>query len=436
MNENKKNLVINKDVYTGDVELGSQKVFTPVFDLENVAGNVFLKEVEKYNDICIMYNPEFLEYFLMKGLTDKKYTFVFDSHKKYIYTKIVEQFYNLKNSINYIDIRDAVVNGKKNNPNRFDNIMAKKHFDVVFTNPPYNDGLDLKLIKMMIDNDIADEIVCVHPAGFLFNHNDNREIEELKDTNTLKEINLFWGNTIFDGTEVRHAHCISIWNKNHNSPIVTVNDKAFTEIKSVYNVNSFTYNTDVHEITIHSILSKKAYEFMKKFEKCDSILDHIVNINDTNKKTKYGFKCPTLRAGFNYANRNYGMFYSFFGAGNKAMENALIDEKATLSDFMMIHEGYNKNYPMWYFGTKKELDNFIKYLKTKSARFLLSLIKHSSELNTTKFTRIIPWMDFTKEWTDEKLIKEFGIDEELWDYIDKFIPDYYEDYRTTARGNI
>ena len=44
--------------------------------------------------------------------------------------------------------------------------------------------------------------------------------------------------------------------------------------------------------------------------------------------------------------------------------------------------------------------------------------------------KLIPWLDFTQEWNDAKLCKEFGINEELWKYIDNFIPDYYDDYKS------
>lgn len=308
-------------------------------------------------------------------------------------------------------------------------------FDVVFTNPPYNDGADLKLLKVLIDNSVAKEIVCIHPATFLFNHNGTKSIEDLKNTNTLEEVTFFWGNKIFEDTEVKNAHCISIWNMNHNSDKVTIHDKAFTERKDVYDVDEFTYTNNVNDITVHSKVADKATALMKKWINCDSILNHITNINSTNK-TDIGFKMTTMRRGMDYAKRNYGMFFSFLGNGNKALDNATKPENLKLSNFIMTHNGYSNNYPIWFFDTKEELENFIAYLKLKSVRFLLSLIKHNPELNTTKPCRIIPWMDFTKHYSEEDMKKYLGIDEELWDYIDKFIPDYYEDYRTKCRGDI
>ena len=69
----------------------------------------------------------------------------------------------------------------------------------------------------------------------------------------------------------------------------------------------------------------------------------------------------------------------------------------------------------------------MNYAKTKTVRFLLSFVKNGPNVGRGEF-EVIPWMDFTKEWDDKKLCEEFGISEELWQYIDNFIPDYYEDY--------
>ena len=38
---------------------------------------------------------------------------------------------------------------------------------------------------------------------------------------------------------------------------------------------------------------------------------------------------------------------------------------------------------------------------------------------------IIPWLDFTESWDDEKLFEKFDVSEELQKYIREFLPDYY-----------
>ena len=404
--------------------LGEQSVFTPVDELVKCFD--FKKAINEKSDIGIMYNVEFLEYFLRDSnyINGKKFTYFYDSIVDRNLAFKVMMYYKY-NNVELISIENF--NVKEFN--------MPKHFDVLFTNPPYNDGKDISLLKNLIDNNMVDEIICVHPASFLFNHNDTKAVKDIKNTNSLKEVTLFWGNDMFGGTEIKHAHCISVWNKEHNSSNVTIIDKAFVERKDVYDVNTFSYNTDVNEITVHSLFHKKAFDFLKKFENCDSIFKNRTNI-DSSEKTDYGFRISPIRRGLDYAKRNYGMFFSLFGNGAKALKDSMVDKNFKLSDYTMSCSTYKNNYPMWYFKTEEERQNFITYLKTKAVRFLLSLVKCNTNLNAGNPTRIIPWMDFTKTWTDEQLVKEFGIDAELWDYIDKFIPDYYEDYRNTARGNI
>jgi hypothetical protein len=38
---------------------------------------------------------------------------------------------------------------------------------------------------------------------------------------------------------------------------------------------------------------------------------------------------------------------------------------------------------------------------------------------------LIPWLDFTQSWDDEKLFAHFNIDQVTQDYIRAFLPDYY-----------
>lgn len=305
-------------------------------------------------------------------------------------------------------------------------------FDVVLTNPPYNDNLDIKMLKMLINNNIADEIICVHPATFLFNKSEGKrdKYENIKTSGKLKEVTLFWGNSIFGGTIVGHAHCISVWDMNKNNSNVHVIDKAFIERKEIYgNIEEFEYVCDINKINIHSKFIEKSNEIFNKFIKCDSIFDHRASIDNQETKTKYGIKFPSMKSGLDYKNRSYGEFFSLMGKGKETQEDAKIDETWKPTDYYMSTTTYKNDYPIWYFNTEEERTNFINYCKTKCVRFLLSLIKHNSQLIPSRPTRIIPWMDFTKHYSEEDLKKAWGIDEELWDYIDKFIPDYYKDYK-------
>ena len=81
--------------------------------------------------------------------------------------------------------------------------------------------------------------------------------------------------------------------------------------------------------------------------------------------------------------------------------------------------------PTFEFQTSVELDNFIKFAQTYFARFCFSLLKLSGNCSVGQM-RLIPWLDFTQEWDDEKLFKHFKINKKTQKYIYEFLPDYYE----------
>jgi hypothetical protein len=76
------------------------------------------------------------------------------------------------------------------------------------------------------------------------------------------------------------------------------------------------------------------------------------------------------------------------------------------------------------FKSKIEADNFLNYVKSKFARFCLSIYKNNGNLYCGEM-KLIPWLDFTQEWSDEKLYKHFNITQEEVAFIEKVIPKYY-----------
>jgi hypothetical protein len=84
----------------------------------------------------------------------------------------------------------------------------------------------------------------------------------------------------------------------------------------------------------------------------------------------------------------------------------------------------NDGFIVFEFSTEIQQDNFIKYLKTDFARFCLAIVKNKADLHYGEMS-LIPWLDFTEEWDDDKLFKKFDVSQELQDYIRDFLPDYY-----------
>ena len=80
--------------------------------------------------------------------------------------------------------------------------------------------------------------------------------------------------------------------------------------------------------------------------------------------------------------------------------------------------------PTFGFITDTEIDNFLAYVNTDFARFCLALLKAGKNAAVGEM-ELIPWLDFTQAWDDEKLFKHFDVNKDTQDYIRKFLPDYY-----------
>lgn len=70
--------------------------------------------------------------------------------------------------------------------------------------------------------------------------------------------------------------------------------------------------------------------------------------------------------------------------------------------------------------TKESASNLSNYLRTKFARFLLSLAKISQH-GTSKTYMFVPIQDFSKTWTDNDLYKKYKLSNDEIDYIESTI---------------
>lgn len=70
--------------------------------------------------------------------------------------------------------------------------------------------------------------------------------------------------------------------------------------------------------------------------------------------------------------------------------------------------------------TEMMATNLSGYLRTKFARFMLSLAK-SSQHGTAKTYTFVPQQDFSKPWTDEELYKKYGLTQEEISFIESMI---------------
>ena len=397
-----------EEAKTRNIDLGLQTVYTPIDKIEKATGFRFADHITaETKSVAILFNTEFINYFIKEVPQDYinniKFTFFYDCKFDYMQVQDCIFFSGNKLNIEMISIE---------NIKDLDKVMAGKKFDIVFSNPPYNRNLDLKILENLFL--IANNIIFVHPAGYLIDKKFMTDLyNRLRNTNYLENVNLFWGNEIFDiGLFV--PMCISCWNTNKKSSECNVKDYAFGKTSYICNIN---------EISFHGSKIKDVENFRVKIEEyikvVGSLYDHKVK-NDYSNLTDFGAKIAILRG--HPSNNSKPFNDDFFTLMCKDNSDNFIDSS------FRYKENYAHTYwNIWAFENKDIQLNFVNYCKTKIVRFIMTFVKVGQNLATGEM-RFIPWMDFTQEWNDAKLCKEFGISEELWNYIDNFIPDYYEDY--------
>ena len=275
-----------------------------------------------------------------------------------------------------------------------------KKFDCIFSNPPYG-NIDLKILKEI--KNLYNYAVIVHPAIFLFDKRFKTNLlNEIRNTVHLEKVIMFWGNKIFNIKKFMPC-CISIWNNLDEFNEVTVIDDAITKS---------TYTCNINNISVHKDISK--------FNQLITKLNNYVN--------KYG----SLTTHYTPHNKltDFSVRFQRFSGRYKKKKSFWSDFFTLLMKDKNKHKcdhAFNKHKLCWSFSSEKERENFLNYCTSKFARFCLSLRKSNAHLDSGELD-LIPWMDFKQEWNDKKLVEYFGITEEEWKYIDKFIPDYYDDY--------
>lgn len=67
-----------------------------------------------------------------------------------------------------------------------------------------------------------------------------------------------------------------------------------------------------------------------------------------------------------------------------------------------------------------EATNLYGYLRTKFVRFLILQTLVGMNISISNF-RFVPWLDYTEEWTDEKLYTRYGLTDEEVKFIESII---------------
>lgn len=276
-------------------------------------------------------------------------------------------------------------------------VWNKDSFNYSIGNPPFNQMIDMKFVRLSYE---ISEVTCiVHPSTWLLDEKGKqRAFNETKELvkDHLDNIELFNGNKIFN--IALFIPCV----------ITYINkSKKETGIKCVDKIN----NVEIY-------------------------YDNIFQINKySNRDIYYKLKSKILERSKNnnlLLNKNIinGDFYINTAQirGNVSKND---DTKMSQDDFytMVTRDtkvsNHKSKHMFFSFNSEEEANNFLQYTKSNFCRFCLSIYKNNSQLDRGEL-EIIPWLDFSREWIDEKLYKEFDLSGEEIRFIEKNIPKYYE----------
>lgn len=274
-------------------------------------------------------------------------------------------------------------------------------FDLIISNPPYNQNLDLKILKNIYN--LSDKICFIHPAGWLLdNKNKSKLNAEIKRVcYHLASVHIFNTGEYFNAwTFVPNA--IVLFDKCNYVNKTYVFDSILNERYSI---------VDINDIDIHG--HSDEYVSLKK-----SILEYIKNPKNILYRAKM-------------SKGKYNVGHSSIAPGGR---DVILPKKQICKDTAV-------NY---HFSSQIEVENFKNYLKTKIVRFCLTIYKMNQNLvnrkNNFKNGAIasVPYMpDYTRPWSDEDIAQELGLTTEELVWAINWIPDYYpEDAEKYAKYKI
>lgn len=265
--------------------------------------------------------------------------------------------------------------------NTIDRIVKSMKFDVAIMNPPYDKNLHLKILEKVIP--ISDKVVNISPIRWLQDPS-----YYIKKTSDVKR---------FTESILKHMSSLDIVRAKEANSLFTIQN--FTDL-GIYFIDDGGFNLDEF---FKSEFGKKIDIFnkTKPYFEHDSFANHVkynsngicVKINDLFG----GHSNP-----YTLVTNNHSHVYI----------NGVAPDGRTMAQCMFKKSDCDetKEKAMIEFNSVEEGNNFIAVCKTKFMMFLNSICKRDVNVSL----KTLPFLDFTKTWTNKDLCEYF----EITGYID------------------
>jgi hypothetical protein len=299
---------------------------------------------------------------------------------------------------------------------------TKSNKDFIIINPPYKDGLHLKIfLKAFEELNYGGTLICLHretPAiTKALNPKYKKETDDYRNImlSNTSEITFIDGNSIFSDSNTNFFAPLII------SKVVKDFNKSEIKINSNHFKNKFSYSVSTFDdVFIHSDIEKT----IRIRDKVKSIIMKydLSNLNEKSSKyNKSNYYVNIKQLGGNKP-KNGKINKDFYCLISPKYENDLENQiTQNLLDISKNGRGGGISVDSY-----QEALNLFSYLKTRFVRFVFSLTKIDQNIWDGDMLSVIPYLDFSKEWTDDMLFEYFELDGDLVDYIKEYIEPIYE----------
>ena len=273
--------------------------------------------------------------------------------------------------------------------------------NAIIGNPPYGDKSCPEMHQMFfnwaVDNVVdGGSVAFIQPATPYYTNNINqrKENKTMQDNarNYKTSIHMLMPN-VFKNAVIQNHVAISVLKKENN-------DDKLIRSWTTHNNDTY-YNVDMKYINLVGSNPVLCESILKKLH---SVIEKNGCMIDLIAKDP---KEPKLYLARILGDTGSSNFHTFFLNSTKT-------EIDTENEF-----GFSVK-------DQTEYDSMSSYLKTYIARFALATNKFNKNLNSGVF-RNVPIVDFSQQWSDNKLIEFFGLNEEEYAEIRRVIPRYHKD---------
>ena len=401
---NERVLEIIKGIAESEEDL--QNNYTPPEICDTLLEKIDLKGNKS---ILILYNIELI-FSLYKSKYQGQITFFTSSEKKMEFAK--KLFGDIK--VEYIEESEDPLEKLEE--------MKKwpEKFDIIVSNPPYGSGtkkLDLKFLDKSVDL-ASEKIIFVHPASQYVDgkgRNDlyNYTINKIKPF--VNEIDFFNGNGVFNigifvPCSITYLNKLTESNREFNFKNRINGQEIKIEKDKINDLSNFGYSEIFSEYKLK----------IERIIKDSKTLKDISNV--------LGFSGDqSSRMILKNKNSFFVQFTHIRGGISNSVNKLQSDDFYTLfKKNKRVDHGSNPINRIWFeFETEIEALNFLNFCKTNFVRSCIGLVKTNANIAKNELS-YIPLVDFTQEWTDERLYAHFNITEEEQAFIKEIIPPYYD----------